>query len=175
MNDRHLDARGGDDALAARVRSYELAAKMQLAVPRGDGASTAKRRPRTRCMGSTARRRPISAAAACWRGGCSSAACDSCSCFPAARSAVRGINWDGHENMVANHGQEAAAHRSARGRLAARSAAARHAGRHAGAVHHRVRPHAVHAIGGRRGRAWGATTISTVSRCGWPAPDCGTA
>jgi hypothetical protein len=33
MNRRHLDERGGGDALAARVRSYELAAKMQLALP----------------------------------------------------------------------------------------------------------------------------------------------
>jgi len=33
MNERHLASRGADDALAARVRSYELAAKMQLAVP----------------------------------------------------------------------------------------------------------------------------------------------
>src|SRR5208337_719447 len=33
MNRLHLDRRGGD-ALAARMKSYELAAKMQLAVPR---------------------------------------------------------------------------------------------------------------------------------------------
>src|SRR3954467_3214020 len=33
MNRRHLDARGGEDVLAARLRSYELAARMQLAVP----------------------------------------------------------------------------------------------------------------------------------------------
>lgn len=33
LNRRHLEARGGDDALASRMRSYELAAKMQLAVP----------------------------------------------------------------------------------------------------------------------------------------------
>ena len=33
LNRRHLRARGGSDPLAARVRSYELAAKMQLAVP----------------------------------------------------------------------------------------------------------------------------------------------
>ena len=33
MNRRHLNDHGADDALSARVRSYELAAKMQLAVP----------------------------------------------------------------------------------------------------------------------------------------------
>ena len=33
MNRRHLAAHGGDDVLAARIRSYELAARMQLSVP----------------------------------------------------------------------------------------------------------------------------------------------
>jgi len=33
LNRRHLAERGGDDALASRMRSYELAARMQLAVP----------------------------------------------------------------------------------------------------------------------------------------------
>ncbi len=33
LNRRHLESRGGDEALASRSRSYELAARMQLAVP----------------------------------------------------------------------------------------------------------------------------------------------
>ncbi|MCI0359459.1 MAG: DUF1501 domain-containing protein [Planctomycetaceae bacterium] len=33
LNRRHLELRGGDDALEGRLRSYELAARMQLAVP----------------------------------------------------------------------------------------------------------------------------------------------
>ncbi|MEX2122199.1 MAG: DUF1501 domain-containing protein [Pirellulales bacterium] len=33
LNQRHLGQRGQNDALAARIRSYELAARMQLAVP----------------------------------------------------------------------------------------------------------------------------------------------
>ncbi|MEX1095852.1 MAG: DUF1501 domain-containing protein [Planctomycetales bacterium] len=33
MNRRHLAERAGEDALAARIRSYELAARMQVAVP----------------------------------------------------------------------------------------------------------------------------------------------
>ena len=33
LNERHLAAAGGETALAARIRSYELAARMQLAVP----------------------------------------------------------------------------------------------------------------------------------------------
>ena len=62
---------------------------MQLAVPEvtdldrepADDARAVRPRPRPR--------RPTSAAAACWPGGCSSAACASCSSSPAARSAVR--------------------------------------------------------------------------------------
>jgi hypothetical protein len=33
MNERHLQSRAGNDPLVARMRSYELAARMQLAVP----------------------------------------------------------------------------------------------------------------------------------------------
>jgi len=33
LNRRHADARGGDDQLDARIKSYELAARMQLAAP----------------------------------------------------------------------------------------------------------------------------------------------
>ena len=47
--------------------------------------------------------------AACWPGGCWSAACGSCSSSPAAPFGTPRINWDGHENMQQNHGQEAAA------------------------------------------------------------------
>ncbi len=89
MNRRHIDQRGADDALVARVRSYELAAKMQLAVPQVTDARRRNgghaRAVRTRSAG----QRPILAAAACWRGDCWSGACASCSFFPAARSAIR--------------------------------------------------------------------------------------
>jgi len=34
LNSRHLAARGHDDALESRMKSYELAARMQLAIPR---------------------------------------------------------------------------------------------------------------------------------------------
>ena len=33
VNRRHLDSRGGSDDLSARIRAYEMAARMQLAVP----------------------------------------------------------------------------------------------------------------------------------------------
>ncbi len=106
MNRHHLAQRGSDDALSARVRTYELAAKMQLAVPQvtnldGETAATLTMygldRPESADFG---------------RG-----------CLLARRLLERGvrfvqlfsggsfgnprINWDGHEDMRANHGQEA--------------------------------------------------------------------
>ncbi len=107
LNRRHLDRRGSEDELTARIKSYELAAKMQLAVPEvtnldGETEAThalygAADEP-TRDFGR--------------------------SCLLARRLLERGvrfvqlfsggafgsprINWDGHEDMRANHGQEAA-------------------------------------------------------------------
>jgi hypothetical protein len=106
MNLRHTALHGPDDMLGARIRSYELAAKMQLAVPEvtslaGETAAThalyGLDRPESSDFG---------------RG-----------CLLARRLLERGvrfvqlfsggsfgnprINWDGHENMQANHGQEA--------------------------------------------------------------------
>ena len=172
MNRRHLEDRGGDDALSARIRSYELAARMQLAVPRSDRRSTAKPRPRSRSTGSIA-----TETADFGRG-----------CLLARRLLERGvrfvqlfsggsfgsprINWDGHENMKAQPRPGSAAHRSARRRPAPRPAPPRHARRHAGAVHHRVRPHAVHAVGRRTWSARAAITTNTASPSGWPAPAC---
>lgn len=105
MNRRHIETHG-DDVFAARFKSYEMAAKMQLTVPEvtslaGETAATfhlyGVDRPETADFG---------------RG-----------CLLARRLLERGvrfvqiysggsfgnprINWDGHENMVANHGQEA--------------------------------------------------------------------
>ncbi|MGE3316462.1 MAG: DUF1501 domain-containing protein [Planctomycetaceae bacterium] len=106
MNERHAAERGPDDSLSARVRSYELAAKMQLAVPEV-----------TNLDGETLSTHQLygidhSESADFGRG-----------CLLARRLLERGvrfvqlysggsfgnprINWDGHENMLANHGQEA--------------------------------------------------------------------
>ena len=107
LNRRHLDRRGGNDDLAARIRAYELAARMQLVVPEAaalDRETAATQalygldRPETSDFGR--------------------------SCLLARRLLERGvrfvqlfsggafgsprINWDAHENVVANHGQEAA-------------------------------------------------------------------
>ncbi|HZZ81971.1 MAG TPA: DUF1501 domain-containing protein [Gemmataceae bacterium] len=107
MNQRHQAERPGDDALAARIRSYELAARMQLAVP--EVADLAQETAATQALYGLDR--PESADFG--RG-----------CLMARRLIERGvrfvqlfsggsfggprINWDGHENMRQNHGQEAA-------------------------------------------------------------------
>ena len=106
LNQQHQTQRPGDDALAARIRSYELAARMQLAVP-----EVADLRQETQATQSLyGLDRPESAEFG--RG-----------CLLARRLLERGvrfvqlysggsfgnprINWDGHENMRQNHGQEA--------------------------------------------------------------------
>ncbi len=106
LNRRHAERRGHEDALEARIRSYELAARMQLAVPEvADLAqetadlqdSYGLNKDETRDFGR--------------------------SCLLARRLLERGvrfvqlyaggafgsprINWDGHEDMRENHGQEA--------------------------------------------------------------------
>ncbi len=107
MNRTHQERHPGEDALAARIRSYELAARMQLAVPEAanlnhETAATHRLygldRPECNDFGRA--------------------------CLLARRLLERGvrfvqlfgggsfgnprINWDGHENMRQNHGQEAA-------------------------------------------------------------------
>ena len=106
LNRRHLADRGVSDPLAARIRSYELAARMQLAVPEVadlDRETSATHTlygldtPETEDFGR--------------------------SCLLARRLLERGvrfvqlfsggafgqprINWDGHEDMRKNHGREA--------------------------------------------------------------------
>jgi Protein of unknown function (DUF1501) len=106
MNRRHLDAHEGEDALSARIKGYELAARMQTSVPlvtdlKGEPEETLTTygvdRPETTDFGRA--------------------------CLIARRMLERGVrfvqlfsggtfgsprrNWDGHENMKVNHGQEA--------------------------------------------------------------------
>lgn len=106
MNRHHMGDRGAEDALAARVRSYELAARMQLAVP--EVADLAAEPPETRSLYGLDRPETEDFG----RG-----------CLLARRLLERGvrfvqlfsggsfgsprINWDGHEDMVRNHGREA--------------------------------------------------------------------
>ena len=53
------------------------------------------------------RRQRISDVAACWRAVCWSAACVSCSFSAGGTFGSPRRNWDGHEDMVRNHSQEA--------------------------------------------------------------------
>lgn len=106
INRLHLEDRGHDD-LAARMRAYELAARMQLAVPEV-----------------TALDRETAATQAAYGLGQPTTNDFGRSCLLARRLLEQGvrfvqlfaggafgsprINWDGHENMKQNHGQEAA-------------------------------------------------------------------
>jgi hypothetical protein len=107
LNRRHHAARPGDDVLAARIRSYELASRMQLAVP--EVADLNAESAATHTLYGLDRPESVEFG----RG-----------CLLARRLLERGvrfvqlfsggsfgnprINWDGHENMRQNHGQEAA-------------------------------------------------------------------
>ena len=106
MNRRHLEQHRGDDALAARIRGYEMAARMQTSVPLV-----------TDLTASPPRRWRFTA----WIG--RETADFGRACLIARRLLERGVrfvqlfsggtfgsprrNWDGHEDMKANHGQEA--------------------------------------------------------------------
>jgi hypothetical protein len=107
MNERHLADHPGSDALMARIRSYDMAARMQIAVPEvADLAGETSRthelyglgRPATNDFG-----RSCLLARRLLERGVRFVQLFSGSAFGSPR-----INWDGHEDMVANHGQEAA-------------------------------------------------------------------
>ena len=106
LNRRHLQERGSSDVLAARIKSYELAARMQLAVP--EAADLEAETAQTHSLY-----------------GIGQADTDDFgrSCLLARRLLERGvrfvqlfsggafgsprINWDGHEDVKENHTREA--------------------------------------------------------------------
>ena len=106
MNQRHLAERGRSDPLAARIASYQLAARMQMAVP--EVAAVEHETARTHNLYGLDRPETADFGRAC---------------LLARRLLERGVrfvqlfsggtfgsprrNWDGHEDMVHNHGQEA--------------------------------------------------------------------
>ncbi|CAN5442863.1 DUF1501 domain-containing protein [soil metagenome] len=106
MNRRHLEARPASDVLAARMHSYELAARMQLAVP--EVTDLSRETKQTQRQYGLERKETADFG----RG-----------CLLARRLLERGVrfvelfsggtfgsprrNWDGHEDMVQNHSQEA--------------------------------------------------------------------
>lgn len=106
LNREHLAAHGDDDPLAARIRSHELAARMQIAVPRlADlAAETAAThalygidRPESADFG-----RGCLLARRLLESGVRFVQLFSGGSFGSPR-----INWDGHEDMRENHGREA--------------------------------------------------------------------
>ena len=106
MNHTHLREHYDDDALAARIRGYELAARMQLAVP--EVTEVGGERAETQALYGLDRAETVDFGRAC---------------LIARRLLERGVrfvqlfsggtfgsprrNWDGHEDMKQSHGQEA--------------------------------------------------------------------
>ena len=107
LNRQHLEQRGSDDALLGRIRSYQLAARMQMAVPEV-----------------TALDSETQATQQLYGLGREPTADFGRACLLARRLLQQGVrfvqlfsggafgrprhNWDGHEDMVKNHGREAA-------------------------------------------------------------------
>ncbi|HUG93341.1 MAG TPA: DUF1501 domain-containing protein [Planctomycetaceae bacterium] len=106
LNRRHLAARAGEDALAARLRSYELAARMQLAVPQVTdlGGETAETHALYGIDAETTRDfgRSCLLARRLLERGVRFVKLFSGGAFGSPR-----INWDGHEDVRENHGREA--------------------------------------------------------------------
>ena len=106
LNRLHMREHGEEDAFAARIASYELAARMQLAVPEVTGMAGESEKTREVYGFNGKETRDFAR-----------------SCLLARRLLERGvrhvqlfsggsfgsprINWDGHEDMRRNHGREA--------------------------------------------------------------------
>ena len=106
LNEQHMQRRGTEDALAGRIRSYELAAKMQLAVPEVtdlDSETEATHQlygindEPTDDFG-----RSCLLSRRLLEDGVRFVQLFSGGAFGSPR-----INWDGHEDMIRNHGREA--------------------------------------------------------------------
>jgi hypothetical protein len=106
LNAQHLASRGGSDALVARMKSYELAARMQMTVP--EVTDLAKETAATHAAYGLDQNETRDFGRACLLSrrllerGVRFVHLFSGGAFGSPR-----INWDGHENMVQNHGQEA--------------------------------------------------------------------
>ncbi len=105
MNDLHMKETGTNDTLAARIASYELAARMQLAVPEVTNieAETEKTRENYGLNGKETRDfgRSCLLARRLLERGVRHVQLFSGGSFGSPR-----INWDGHEDMKRNHGRE---------------------------------------------------------------------
>ncbi len=106
LNRRHLESRGTNDRLTARIRSYELAAKMQLAVPdvtniEGETAATYDMYGLNDQQTADFARSCLLARRLLERG------VRFVQLFSGGAFGSPRINWDGHEDMHRNHGREA--------------------------------------------------------------------
>ncbi len=106
LNRLHQEHSGGGDALTARIRGYELAAKMQLAVPRVTDLS---REPRKLCeqYGLDAEETADFGRACLLARRLLEQGVRFVQLFSGGSFGSPRINWDGHETMKENHGQEA--------------------------------------------------------------------
>ena len=106
LNRRYQETHGYDDALAARMRSHELAARMQLAVP--DVTDIGQESNATRMLYGLDGKETADFGRNCLLArrllekGVRFVQVISGGSFGSPR-----INWDGHEDMVKNHGREA--------------------------------------------------------------------
>jgi hypothetical protein len=107
MNQEFLDADPGDSTLAARIRSYELAAQMQTSIPEavkfGDEPEATKRLYGLDDKASEGFGRNCLLARRLLERGVRFVQLINGGAFGAPR-----INWDGHEDIVENHTQQAA-------------------------------------------------------------------
>ena len=154
--------------LEARIRSYELAARMQLAAPEAldisqrAGPHPEALRPRPRAArlrqgDQRARRDRHTSAASAWSpGGCWSAACASCRSGRGNDNGFPRRNWDSHEDIAARPRPAGRRHGPRRRGADHGPQAARPARRHDRALDDRVRPHALQRRGARA-----ATTTRT--------------
>ncbi|MEP6753964.1 MAG: DUF1501 domain-containing protein [Chthonomonadales bacterium] len=107
MNEWHLKEHPGDDALASRIRAYELAAKMQISAPEvtsiaGESERTKEmyglNNPVTRSYGYNCllTRRLIERGVRCVQ------------LYNGGHFGEPRVNWDAHEDLVTNHNKNAA-------------------------------------------------------------------
>ncbi|MBI3209554.1 MAG: DUF1501 domain-containing protein [Candidatus Solibacter usitatus] len=107
MNEDHLRANPGEDALASRIKAYELAAKMQVTAPdvtsiAGETEATRElyglNNPASRAFGYNCllARRLIERGVRCVQ------------LYNGGHFGTPRVNWDAHEDLVANHGKNAA-------------------------------------------------------------------
>ena len=145
MNARHLEANPGDQKLAARIASYELAARMQLSVPEINDLSTEP----AHILKMYGADDPQNEHKAAFAKNCILArrliekGVRFVQLFNGAYASGGALNWDGHNKLKEQYDVHAQILVSARCRADPRSQTARPAGGYPGGVVHRVWPDAI--------------------------------